>query len=74
MGRWGDFILTSYVQLDGIALAVALPIAAHAGVDATSGPTGVLEHQTLVGHGYAFGGIVGQNLTLKSKAESEMLN
>jgi len=44
MDRWGDFILTSYVQLDGIALAVALPIAAHTSVDATSGPTGILEH------------------------------
>lgn len=66
---FAKILLTSDVQLDGITLAVALPVAAHARVDAASGSAGILEDQALVGDGYAFGGIVGQDLTLKIESE-----
>lgn len=65
INSWSLELLTANVQLDGIALAVAFTIAAHAGVDASSSPARILQHQTLIGHDDALGGIILQYRALQ---------
>lgn len=59
------YILTSYVQLHRVALAVALAVAADARVDARPGATGVLQHEALIGHDNALGRVVLQYVALQ---------
>lgn len=59
------YILTSYIQLHRVALAVALAVAADARVDARPGATGVLQHEALIGHDNALGRVVLQYVALQ---------
>lgn len=58
-------ILTSYIQLHRVALAVALAVAADARIDARPGATGVLQHEALIGHDNALGRVVLQYVALQ---------
>lgn len=60
-----SIVLTSYIQLHGIALAVALAVAAHTRVDARPGAAGVLQHKALIGHDNALGRVVLQYVALQ---------
>lgn len=59
------YILTSYIQLHRVALAVALAVAADARVDARPGATGVLQDEALIGHDNALGRVVLQYVALQ---------
>lgn len=45
-----ELLLTLHVELDWVALAVALLVVPHAGVQPRTGPRNGLQHQALVAH------------------------
>lgn len=68
-----NYILTSYIQLHWITLAVALAVAAHTRVDARPGATCVLQHEALIGHDNALGRVVLQYVALqRSRVNREL--
>lgn len=55
--------------MDGITFAIAFSITANTGINSGPGPARILQDEALIGHDYALGWIILQNVALQWEIE-----